>query len=160
LTKAALKETNEGDNVTEPIKKIVLIDQFVELIPPTCTMQQKGHTVINGTVRTYTKSKIKAMMEMYRAYFNCYGLREPVKDKPLHVIVEIYWPPPKYMAQHMDIKKRVYKTTKPDADNAVKLFMDSVGDLFFDDDSRIVRLEVVKYFCRTSGVYFKLMVLD
>ena len=155
MTANDIELTRRMGTAMEPAMEC-LVDCFVRCVPATMTSQQKGHCVIVGKVRTYVNKKVEAEKLKYYQRFFPYRLAERPEKETLFARLYFYWPPGVIRGRTMGPDDVVLKTTKPDVDNAGKLFLDAVQPLFFEDDCRIAGLEIQKAWCKTPGVYFGL----
>ena len=128
---------------------------FMPMIPPTATAQQKKITQgKNGTpiVRDSDASK-EARAKLLAA------LPEPIQKLagPVRVATKWIWP-----LRKADKPGTYYKTTKPDADNMVKLLLDSMTKRgYWTDDSQVASLTVEKFRSDTqTGIYIEAQEMD
>jgi len=152
----------EASNINESMGTAIepklqcLVDQFVRCVPSNKTGQQIKLTTFGGHARIIPNQEVVAEKLKYYQRFFPFRLEEKPKNEILFARVYLYWPPGIGRGKTMGLEDRVLKTTKPDADNAAKLFLDAIAPLFFDDDCRIANLEVQKTWSKRPGVYFGL----
>lgn len=115
---------------------------ILNMIPPTCTAQEKK---INfKSKKVYSDPKVMDARAKYRAHLARYRPDQPL-DGPLSM--RVLWSFPR--GKH----ESVYCTEKPDLDNANKLLQDVMQELgFFHDDKQIVNLSLVKEWADEPGV--------
>ena len=78
-------------------------------------------------------------------------LQQAIKQKPetplegpLSISIKFYKIKPKSKP-----KKVIHWTTKPDLDNLVKLVIDALNKVFFQDDSQIIEIQATKQYDQT-----------
>ena len=106
-------------------------------------------------VKTYTDDKTASYEDQIRFYaLKAMGSTEPIK-RPVGVYIYIRVGCPKSYP-----KKRVEAclsglerpTKKPDIDNIVKVFLDAMNKIVFDDDTQVVDVHVTKVYNAQAGV--------
>lgn len=103
----------------------------------------------NGKIRfdSPEQTRNKALIEQIGA--EAMNGRPPL-DGPLEVHVSAFWLYPKSMSEK---KRRTYGahffTSRPDADNIIKLVGDALNGIVWRDDSQIVTLQVSKRYAIT-----------
>lgn len=72
---------------------------------------------------------------------------------PLSLNICIHWPTPQSISpvQRRRISERELPTKRPDLDNIVKLYLDAMQGLVFEDDSQIVGLYCTQRYTPTPG---------
>lgn len=97
--------------------------------------------MVGGHVTFYTKQKVKDALEEYREKLQPYKLPKPLQGA-LQVNVRFYYK-----------GKGVWKDTRPDLDNMVKLLLDAMTqEGFWEDDGQIVMLSMAKMYGEDDGV--------
>ena len=84
------------------------------------------------------------------------GNRPPFKG-PVSVIIEVYYARPKSWPKK---RKDVWKTSKPDVDNLVKLGKDSMNRIVWLDDAQVVSLFAFKRYTSEKEVGMYVTVQD
>lgn len=120
--------------------------------PPTVTSQEKGLDTRNGKKQFYTKSEVKEVKQRFTAL-----LQKAAPSSPLTGAVRLTtkWLYPDHSGRH---RNGEYKITKPDTDNAVKLFKDCMTAVgFWKDDAQVASEHTEKFWVTTSppGIYVK-----
>ena len=70
--------------------------------------------------------------------------RVPRLDGPVALVVRAWWSCPKALQRVREPYMGGPKTSKPDADNVAKLFLDALNGLAYADDAQVVELLVYK----------------
>ena len=122
---------------------------------PKGTAQQKGecirYRIMNGKrvpyIHHFKKDSVLNSAEEFKWKLKRFQPDTPSK-LPIRLKVIFYY----------DIKQKklwnTYKTTRPDADNAVKELIDAMGN-FWEDDSQIVDLQVIKRYAEKANIYIE-----
>lgn len=114
------------------MKKMII---KLNMKPPRTTSQQKGARIVNGHISFYTKDKVRAVLNDYKEKLEPYKLSKPLVGA-LHVNIKFLYK-----------GKGVWKETRPDLDNMVKLLLDAMTQCgFWEDDSQIVILNAGKLY--------------
>ena len=120
---------------------------FLPMIPPTVTLQEKKVTVVKGKPIFYEPPELKDARQKISAYLSPFSPDVPMTG-PLQLITKWCYP---ISGKYQDGQ---YKTTKPDVDNAVKLFLDCCTVLkFWQDDAQIACLVIEKFWAKVPGIY-------
>lgn len=105
-----------------------------------------------GFVKTYTPKETNSYENLVRMnYKNKYGDHMVVKnsDTEMYVIINAYFSipssKPKIVKEKME-DCAVKPISKPDTDNIAKIILDALNGVAYHDDSRVVHLEVNKYY--------------
>lgn len=123
---------------------------FLPMKPPTVTAQQKGERILCGKIHHYEKPEVTAVREKYKAH-----LAKFVPDEPFEGPVQLFtqWLYP-VTGNHKDGE---YKITKPDTDNALKLFKDVMTELkFWHDDAQVASEITEKFYAKIPGIFVKM----
>lgn len=131
-----------------------LLDEFVlKGSPSTVTAQQKGESVIHGRIHHYKKSNVrKAEADL------AVQLLGHVPDRPYqgNIYLRLMW---LFNKKALTKKEsRTFKSTRPDIDNLYKGIADVMVQMgFFEDDSRIVSLDLTKAWSKEyPGLFFQI----
>lgn len=119
---------------------------------PTTTHQQKKVHVVKGKPIFYEPQNLKEARDLFMR-----ELSKHKPDKPFDGGVRLItkW------CFVSSTQKGVYKTTRPDTDNLVKLLKDCMGDLnFFHDDAQVASEVTEKFWNDICGIYVKLEDLE
>lgn len=120
-------------------------------IPPEVTAQQKGQKHIGYKVIHFEKKEVKAARKLYEDMIKSICIPEIMgTDDPVMLEVVFCWP---WRAGDADESVPVrLKSTKPDYDNATKLFQDVLFKHIAVEDSRIALAIVAKYWGHYPGI--------
>ena len=80
----------------------------------------------------------------------------PEKDQALAISVIAYYPIPESHPKYRKERERdnvELPTKKPDIDNILKIIMDGLNGVAYDDDKQIVEVTAAKRFREVPGVY-------
>ena len=132
---------------------------FLPMIPPTITQQEHKVAVVNGKARFYDPPELKAARQMFTAALLEYKPERKIQG-PVRLVTKWIWP--MEMSEEgqmniMDIAGKdyfVWKTTKPDTDNLIKLFKDCMTKAgFWKDDCQVVSEITEKMFSFQPGIF-------
>ena len=117
--------------------------------PPTATKQQRKHRVITPKggkpfAMTYKEKKVVDAEQSLLAKFLPHRPAQPLAG-PLSVELIFRFTRPKSHTKKQ--RQCVYKTTKPDLDNAEKVVIDAIAGVAFLDDAQICRKRSAKIYC-------------
>lgn len=114
--------------------------------PPESTHQAALRILKNKAGKMFVgkmkKSKTVNWENSFRSALAYKRPKEPLfKDKPIRLIVGLFYKPPR----SRPCPELQWKTTKPDADNVVKVILDSLADCgYIEADQKIADLRVMK----------------
>ncbi len=123
-----------------------MITYHFDIAPPESTHQAALRILKNKAGKMFVgkmkKSDAKKWEDAFRSVLAYKRPKEPLhKDKPLRLIVGLFYKPPK----SRKCPEIEWKTTKPDADNVVKVILDSLVDCgYIEADQKIADLRVMK----------------
>lgn len=126
------------------------LEFFMDMIPPTSTHQQQGHTVDKkGVHRFYKRNNGEAEAKL--TAFLCKHIPEQPFTGPVQIIVKWCFP---LRAKHFDGEPY---TNKPDVDNLCKSLFDIMTKLhFWRDDKQIYSAVTEKFWAKRPGIYIKI----
>jgi Holliday junction resolvase RusA-like endonuclease len=127
---------------------------FIKCNPPRSTAQASKRVGVkkDGKPFSYTDKKGKELEANFTALLMPHVPKEPMEG-PVRLIIEYRLPFLK--SEKKAVKKRgwAYHWKKPDLDNLLKLFQDTMGRLnFWNDDAQVVELEMTKVRHKDSGI--------
>lgn len=125
---------------------MLMIEFFLPIIPPTVTHQEKKVRVAKGKPIFYEPPDLADARQKLTAYLAKHAPDEKLTG-PLQLIT-------KWCFQKGSHGNGEYKTTKPDIDNMLKLFLDCCTALgYWKDDALIVSLVAEKFWADVPGIY-------
>lgn len=117
--------------------------------PPTVTAQQHRITIRNGYPVVYDTDQMKTAKELLMLMLARHRPKTPIQGP-----IELYVGWRFHSKSHKD---GTWKTTRPDADNSMKMLQDCMTKMqFWNDDSQIVRLMVEKYWSDYPGIHIRI----
>jgi len=129
----------------------LIVKAMAEIEPPTTTKQQvrssKGHF--------YQPQHVKEACNRIYTNFAQYKLSE-LLEGPLKIVIRYTWAYPKSWPKKKKNLPFVYRDTKPDFDNAAKLFCDSLRGLFWVDDKQIAIGTMEEYYAAEPSIEMEL----
>ncbi|MBR2999779.1 MAG: RusA family crossover junction endodeoxyribonuclease [Oscillospiraceae bacterium] len=140
----------------------MMIEFFLPMIPPTVTQQEHKVAVSkkSGKIRFYDPPELKAakikMLDSVGRYAPEYPFQGPVQ-----LITKWIWPLDDMpVLNELDPHYYVWKTTKPDTDNLIKMLKDCMTAAGFWKDDALVCSEVTeKFLAFRPGIYVKVVSL-
>ena len=117
---------------------------------PRTSAQEKGVRIVRGRPMFYTKGKVQEVAKLYDFMIN---LNKPKRKLTGAVRVKVFF----YYPVKKPHKNGEPKITRPDVDNMAKLLLDRVtkSGAFWDDDSQISDLRIIKAYAEPSGIGFQ-----
>lgn len=124
---------------------------------PTGTAQQKGVVFQRGRARFYEKPQVRDQKMTYYYALKPYRPKEPIKG-PVSITITFVYPQRKTQKMKEALE---WKTTTPDLDNLLKLFLDTMtGCHFWEDDKQIVHLEAKKLIAKGQEDFQIIVVIN
>lgn len=122
----------------------------MQMVPPTCTHQEKKWTVINGKPVPYEPQELKEARAKLTAYLA--GHKPDTKyDCGVRLFTKWCFP---LSGKH---KNGEYKISKPDTDNLQKLLKDCMTAVGFWTDDALVASEITeKFWADIPGIYIRI----
>lgn len=97
---------------------------------------------VRATGRTYTPDRTVAFED--RVGFYAVAAGAVVMEGPVHLEVWAYWPCPKSKHRKRNPRPEGPRTSKPDADNVLKVVADALNGICYQDDSQITDATIRK----------------
>jgi Holliday junction resolvase RusA-like endonuclease len=120
---------------------------------PTHTAQQGSRTTKTG--RHYKDTELENIKAMYRAALAPHKPDSPLPKGPISLTTKWLHPADK---KH---PAGTWKITKPDTDNLVKAFKDSLTDMgFWGDDSWVADEHTCKVYWEVTGIFVLIKKMD
>lgn len=134
----------------------MIVDFFIPGEPKAKERPKFSRNMRTGKVKVYTPKGTSNYEETVRwRYRNEFGLQKFEPDVPLMVIVKVHC----YIPRSTSKKKRslmednyLKPTKKPDVDNVLKIILDSLNKVAYDDDKQVVYAAVEKMYGPEPGV--------
>lgn len=115
---------------------------------PTVTHQEKKVTIKMGNPFFYDPPELDAARLKFMSLLVSHAPIEPL-DGPIRLIT-------KWMFGKRGCEKAVWKTTKPDTDNMIKLFKDCMTKVgYWHDDAQVCCEVTEKFWNPVVGIYVK-----
>lgn len=128
---------------------------FIFTIPGKPQGKARARTVRNkytGKVHSFTPEKTQSYEDLIRWCFKDAG-GVYMQDKMLDVYITAWFPIPKSFtkAKRQEIySSRLFPTTKPDCDNIIKVVLDALNGIAYEDDKQVVSLTFKKFYTATD----------
>ncbi|MBS6396695.1 MAG: RusA family crossover junction endodeoxyribonuclease [Clostridiales bacterium] len=123
---------------------------FMNMIPPTCTHQEKQVHVVNGKPLFYEPDALKTARSKLTGYLEGH---KPEKKYDCGIRLLVKWCFP-ISGRHKDGE---YRISKPDTDNLQKLLKDCMTSVGFWKDDALVASEIVeKFWAQVPGIYIRI----
>lgn len=112
------------------------------------------------TCRAYTPCDTKDYETLIKQYFKIkYPKYEPILEGRISVKIVAYFKIPKGTSKKKTesmLKGDISPTKKPDIDNIVKIILDALNKMAFNDDNQITKIEVEKAYAVEEKVYIRI----
>lgn len=132
-----------------------MIKFFMLIQPPTTTHQTKRVDTRGAKPRFFETQAVKAARMLYRQHLAQHRPEEPLTG-PLRLVTKWCYEP-KYKPTQTDV---VYKPTKPDTDNMIKLLKDEMTRCgFWVDDAQVASEITEKFWATPAGIYVSVSIL-
>lgn len=131
------------------------INFFLPMIPPTITQQQHKIRIINGRPQIYDPPELKAARYKFQGVLTPHAPEMKITG-PVRLLTKWIWPldVDSEMMEKLDPTYFVWKDTKPDTDNLIKLFKDCMTAAgFWEDDCQVVSEITEKMYSFRPGIY-------
>lgn len=141
-----------------------MIDFFMPMIPPTVTHQEHQVVVRNGKPVFFDPPELKAARQKLMDHVGRHAPPDPLNG-PLQLMTKWIWPLPDRIMKRMQEKGEkdwaMYKQTKPDTDNIIKLLKDCMTRCgFWKDDAQVASEITEKFLGMHPGIYVRIEVMD
>lgn len=114
-------------------------------------------------VRAYTPDKTTNYENLVKIAFQCNENCKHLGDAPLGVKIVAFFQTPKSLSkkkQAMAESGELRPCTKPDVDNIVKIVLDALNGIAYDDDRQVVKLSFNKFYSTEPRVVIEIEQLD
>lgn len=117
---------------------------------PSATHQMKKIAVRNGKPCVYEPPEVKEVRATFMAHFAKFAPDAPLTG-PLVLTTRWIYPATKTHPA------RMWKTSRPDTDNLVKMLKDVLTALhFWQDDAQVAAEHILKYYDKLPGIYVEI----
>jgi len=103
----------------------------------------------------FTPTKQRNAMAAIKDYGALAMAGRPPFDQALRLRVVVVYPWPSSWSARVRERNGIWKTTKPDADNLLKLIKDALEPVIWVNDARIVVVEALKRYGEIAGVHIR-----
>lgn len=120
--------------------------------------QGKGRPRFTKSGNTYTPEATKRYEAKVRFCYRGYCKNKKL-DGALKMQILACFEPPKSTSKKLRMQMlsgEVRPTKKPDIDNIVKVIMDALNGVAYDDDKQIIQIEANKKYAEHSAVYIEI----
>ena len=139
-----------------------MIEFFMPMIPPTVTHQEHKVAVRDSKPVFYEPPDLKAARQKLLDHVGRYAPLDPLSG-PLRLMTKWIWPVPEPVLKDVqgEVDWAVYKVTKPDTDNIIKLLKDCMTRCrFWHDDAQVASEITEKFLGLHPGIYVRIEELD
>ena len=142
----------------------MVIEFFLPMIPPTVTQQEHQVMVRNGKPVFYEPDHLKEARQKLMAHLGKYVPEEPLFGT-IRLTTKWIWPLPEKKIQKLKSTGlydfAMYKTTKPDTDNIIKMLKDCMTRCGYWKDDALVASEITeKFLGMHPGIYIRIEELE
>jgi len=114
-------------------------------------------TRVGKYVRTYTPEEtVNYEKKIQREYIRVSNYKS---NKAIRLRLSLYREHPKSMSafkKELTFLRELFPTVKPDVDNVLKVVLDSLNNLAYEDDNQVVEFVVVKTYGKQEGLHITL----
>jgi len=124
------------------------IEFFMPMEPPTSTHQMKKARCVKGKPQFYEPTELQVVRAKLKAHLAGHIPSERLYGA-LRLVTKWCFP-----ITHKHNQDGEYKTTRPDADNMIKLLKDVMTDLgYWYDDAQVASEITEKFWAKVPGIY-------
>ena len=98
---------------------------------------------VNGRSMAYTPKETIEYERLVRASYTAVSKAKFERNLPLEISILALFPIPKYVSRktkELMLNGRLFPTKKPDADNIIKVILDALNGVAYQDDAQICRV--------------------
>ena len=141
-----------------------MIEFFMPMIPPTVTHQEHEVAIRNNKPVFFDPPELKAARQKLMDHVGRYAPPDPLSG-PLRLMTKWIWPVPEPTAKEarelVGDDWAIYKQTKPDTDNIIKLLKDCMTRCrFWHDDAQVASEITEKFLGLHPGIYVRIEAID
>lgn len=142
----------------------MVIEFFLPMIPPTVTQQEHQVRVRNGKPIFYEPDHLREARQKLMAHLGKHVPEEPILSA-IRLTTKWIWPLPKKQIDRLKSTGlhdfAMYKTTKPDTDNVIKMLKDCMTRCGYWKDDALVASEITeKFLGMNPGIYIRIEELN
>lgn len=142
----------------------MVIEFFLPMIPPTVTQQEHQVRVRNGKPIFYEPDHLREARQKLMAHLGKNVPEEPILSA-IRLTTKWIWPLPKKQIDRLKSTGlhdfAMYKTTKPDTDNIIKMLKDCMTRCGYWKDDALVASEITeKFLGMNPGIYIRIEELN
>lgn len=135
------------------------IEFFLPMIPPTVTQQEHKVMIRNGKPFFYEPAELKAARKKLMDFVVKYAPENPIPGT-IRLTTKWIWPLPKNQINWLKSTGvndlAIYKTTRPDTDNMIKMLKDCMTRCrFWKDDTQVASEITEKFNGMHPGIYIR-----
>lgn len=109
----------------------------------------KGRPIVTKRGHAFTPKGTVNYENLVKMYYEISKEKEYFGDKPLKVEIIAYFEIPKsYTKKKRQLIEdgKLFPTKKPDVDNIIKIVLDSLNKLAYDDDKQVIDVNLKKFY--------------
>ena len=118
--------------------------------------KQRARTFTRGGItRTITPTQTRDYEELIKRQYLATYRKAPLLQGSLRLEIKAHFAVPKSYSKDKRsecLADNIRSTTKPDADNILKIFADALNGIAYKDDSQIVEMEIKKFYGQEEAV--------
>ena len=110
---------------------------------------------INGKSVTYTPRKTKEYENLVRASYTAASTVRFLRDEPLEISITALFSVPKNKSKtqkRLMLSGAIFPTKKPDGDNIVKVILDGLNKVAYEDDAQVCKIHFTKGYAENPAV--------
>ena len=104
---------------------------------------------VNGRSMAYTPKETIEYERLVRASYTAVSKVKFERNLPIEISILALYSVPKYVSRktkELMLNERLFPTKKPDADNIIKVILDALNGLAYQDDAQIYRVYFEKMY--------------
>lgn len=110
---------------------------------------------INGKSITYTPKETKKYEQLVRASYTAVSTAQFSKNVPLEISITALFSIPKRKSKdqkRLMLSGAIFPTRKPDGDNIVKIILDGLNKVAYEDDAQVCKIHFTKGYAENPEV--------
>ena len=108
---------------------------------------------VNGRSMAYTPKQTIEYERLVRASYTAVSKAKFESKLPLEISILAFFPIPKYVSRktkELMLNGGLSHTKKPDADNCIKIILDALNGIAYQDDSQVCKIHFTKKYAEKS----------